>query len=178
VERDSFGAGPIRYTYVGSPVGDILVAGDDAGLRLITLPLGTERQKPGDSWLEDKRPFRDAARQLVEYFDGTRRTFDLQLAIAGTAFQKTAWRALLDVPYGETVSYLELACRIGRPTASRAVGSANAANPLSIVVPCHRVVGTTGALTGYAGGLRAKEFLLRLEGAFPPQPKCPPAGRR
>ena len=171
MKKDSFGAGAVRYTYVGSPVGDILLVGDDAGLRLIALPLGSEKRKPEANWIQDARPFRKAARQLFEYFSGSRRAFDLDPVIEGTAFQKNVWRAVLDIPYGETVSYLEIACRIERPSASRAVGSANGANPFPIVIPCHRVVGKTGALTGYTGGVRWKELLLTLEGAFPPEPK-------
>ena len=171
MQKDTYGAGAVRYTYFGSPVGDIMLVGDDAGLRLIALPLGSEKRKPEPNWIADARPFRPVARQLTEYFDGTRRTFDVNLVIEGTAFQKTVWRALQDIPYGETVSYMGLACRIGRPSASRAVGSANGANPFPIVIPCHRAVGKTGALTGYTGGVRWKKMLLELEGAFPPEPK-------
>lgn len=158
----------IRYAYVRSPMGDILLTGDDKELYLIALPLGSEKQQPEPEWEHEPRAFLDVAQQITEYFAGDRRIFDLPLRLCGTAFQKLVWRALGDIPYGETISYFELACRIGRPTAARAVGSANARNPFSIVLPCHRVVGTSGALTGYSGGLKWKEKLLRLEGALPP----------
>jgi methylated-DNA-[protein]-cysteine S-methyltransferase len=105
----------------------------------------------------------DAARQLNEYFAGERTDFDLPLSLDGTGFQRTVWSGLQDIPYGETISYGELARRIGQPTASRAVGLANGRNPVSIVVPCHRVVGSNGSLTGYGGGLPRKQFLLGLE---------------
>jgi methylated-DNA-[protein]-cysteine S-methyltransferase len=105
----------------------------------------------------------DAARQLAEYFAGERRAFDLPLAPRGTAFQQRVWHALLAIPYGETRSYGELARAIGRPAAARAVGAANAKNPLAIVVPCHRVIGASGELTGYAGGMSAKRWLLAHE---------------
>lgn len=104
-----------------------------------------------------------AARQLAEYFAGERRSFDLPLALAGTEFQRRVWAALRDIPYGETISYAELARRIGQPTAMRAVGLANGRNPVSIVVPCHRVIGASGSLTGYGGGLASKAKLIELE---------------
>ena len=108
-----------------------------------------------------------AARQLAEYFAGTRRTFDLPLAFTarGTPFQQKVWRALLTIPFGETRSYGEIAAQIGSPRAVRAVGAANGRNPISIVAPCHRVVGANGKLTGFAGGLENKAYLLALEGA-------------
>jgi methylated-DNA-[protein]-cysteine S-methyltransferase len=107
-----------------------------------------------------------ARRQLAEYFAGKRRTFDLPLAPHGTEFQCAVWRALADIPYGETISYAQLATRVGKPTATRAVGAANGRNPLPIVLPCHRVIGADGSLTGFGGGLPTKQFLLRLEGAL------------
>ncbi|MCM1251055.1 MAG: methylated-DNA--[protein]-cysteine S-methyltransferase, partial [Alistipes sp.] len=106
---------------------------------------------------------RRAVQELQEYFDGVRRSFDLPLAPAGTPFQQQVWSALLEIPYGETRTYGEIAARIGRPKACRAVGMANNRNPIAIFVPCHRVVGASGALVGYAAGLSVKEFLLRLE---------------
>jgi methylated-DNA-[protein]-cysteine S-methyltransferase len=148
-------------------MGDILIAGTDEKLSLIGLPLGSEKQKPQPSWVHDPEAFAVVGQQITEYFEGRRQTFDLPLAFEGTAFQKMVWQALQNIPFGQTVSYFELACRIGRPSASRAVGSANARNPLPIILPCHRVVGKNGALTGYAGGLRWKEKLLRMEGALP-----------
>jgi methylated-DNA-[protein]-cysteine S-methyltransferase len=106
----------------------------------------------------------EAARQVAEYFDGTRREFDLQLALHGTAFQELVWRQLLTVPYGRVATYGEIGDAIGRPRAVRAVGAANGRNPISIVVPCHRIIGSDGTLTGYGGGLWRKEWLLRHEG--------------
>jgi methylated-DNA-[protein]-cysteine S-methyltransferase len=155
----------MRYDEIDSPVGPLLVAADEAGLRLIHFQAGRDRRKPEASWKRDPKPFRALARQLGEYFRGERRTFDLPLAPRGTAFQLATWRALSTIPYGETISYAELARRVGRPAASRAVGAANGANPLPIVVPCHRVIGTDGSLTGFGGGLEAKRALLELEGA-------------
>ena len=105
----------------------------------------------------------DVRRQLGEYLAGERRAFDVPLALAGTPWQQAVWRALLDVPYGETITYTELAARAGRPGAARAAGAANGRNPIAVIVPCHRVVGTGGALTGYAGGVDAKAWLLALE---------------
>jgi methylated-DNA-[protein]-cysteine S-methyltransferase len=118
------------------------------------------REAPQDPVLQE------AERQLQEYFAGTRTRFELELEFVGTDFQKNVWLALLDIPYGQTRSYAQIAAQIGRPKAVRAVGAANGRNPLSIIAPCHRVVGKSGGLTGYAGGLRAKELLLALEGAY------------
>ena len=104
---------------------------------------------------------------LAAYFDGSSKVFDLELRLAGTPFQQRVWAALLEIPYGQTITYGELAENLGQPTASRAVGLANGANPISIIVPCYRVIGSDGSLTGYGGGLDRKELLLRLEGAGP-----------
>ncbi|HSD67058.1 MAG TPA: methylated-DNA--[protein]-cysteine S-methyltransferase [Vicinamibacteria bacterium] len=155
----------MRYDEIDSPVGPLLVAADEAGLRLIHFQAGRGRRTPDPSWERDPRPFRDLARQLGEYFRRERRTFELPLAPRGTPFQLATWRALSTIPYGETISYAELARRVGRPAASRAVGAANGANPLPIVVPCHRVIGKDGSLTGFGGGLDKKRALLELEGA-------------
>lgn len=164
----------IRYTYVSSPLGDILIAGNDKSLRVIALPIGSEKSKPEPSWFRDPKPFREATRQLAQYFAGSRHDFDLPLMAQGTAFQKTVWQALRDIPYGETVSYFELACRIERPSASRAVAAANADNPFPIVVPCHRIVGNARVLKGYTGSIRWKEDLRRLESATSPDPDGDP----
>lgn len=149
-----------------TPIGTLRVVGDDDGVTRIDLP-NAAAGPPRPEWRHARRtlpgPLREAKRQLREYFDSGRRAFDLPLAPAGTAFQMRVWEALRGIPYGETVSYGELARRIGRPTASRAVGAANGRNPLSIVVPCHRVIGADGALTGYGGGLPVKETLLAHE---------------
>jgi methylated-DNA-[protein]-cysteine S-methyltransferase len=155
----------VRYDELDTPVGPLLVAADDAGLRLIHFQLGRGRRAPEPAWRRDPAPFRDLGRQLAQYFGRTRRTFDLALAPEGTPFQLETWRALAAIPYGTTISYEELARRVGRPKAVRAVGAANGRNPLPIVVPCHRVIGKDGSLTGFGGGLPAKRALLELEGA-------------
>ena len=157
----------MKYTYVGSPLGDLLLAGDEGALHLISFPTGRMRKRPERGWTEDAAPFRAAAKQLGEYFAGKRERFELALAPAGTEFQLAVWQGLRRIPYGRTWSYAELAGRIGRPRAMRAVGAANGANPLPIVVPCHRVIGADGSLTGFGGGLPAKRLLLELEGALP-----------
>jgi methylated-DNA-[protein]-cysteine S-methyltransferase len=117
----------------------------------------------GTDWREDDAPFRDAIEQLGEYFGGERTNFTLRLRMDGTPFQRLAWEALLTIPFGGTISYAEQARRIGRPGAARAVGAANGRNPIAIVVPCHRVIGSSGTLTGYGGGLPLKEWLLNHE---------------
>ena len=154
----------MRYTYLDSPVGRLLLAGDEAGLRLICFPSEQSKRTPQPDWRRDDAPFAEALRQLRAYFAGELLDFDLALAPEGTAFQLAVWQALRRIPYGETVSYGEVARAIGRPTASRAVGAANGRNPLPIVIPCHRVIGSTGKLTGFGGGLDTKAALLALEG--------------
>jgi len=157
----------MNYTYVDSPLGDLLLAGEEGALRLVSFPRGRMRRSPEQGWTEEAAPFRAAAKQLGEYFAGTRERFELVLEPVGTEFQLAVWQALRRIPYGRTWSYAELAQRIGRPRAMRAVGAANGANPLPIVVPCHRVIGADGSLTGFGGGLPAKQLLLELEGALP-----------
>lgn len=130
--------------------------------------------RPQKDWTRSSEPFEAAITQLREYFAGRRRGFDLPLAPAGTDFQRRVWRALTTIAYGETISYGELARRIGNPRASRAVGLANGANPLPIIVPCHRVIGASGALTGFGGGLPIKRTLLALEKARPWKEKDSP----
>jgi methylated-DNA-[protein]-cysteine S-methyltransferase len=148
-----------------SPVGRLLVAGDGKSLIQVHFQSGPRPLRPPKSWIADPAPFRAAIAQLGEYFAGARRTFELPLAPRGTEFQRRVWRALREIPYGKTISYGELARRIGQPSASRAVGLANGANPLPIIVPCHRVIGADGTLTGFGGGLAVKRKLLALEGA-------------
>ena len=145
-------------------VGRLLLAGDGASLIQVCFQSGPRPLRPEAGWIADAAPFRAAVAQLEEYFAGTRRRFDLPLAPRGTEFQRCVWRALTEIPYGRTVSYGELARRIARPGASRAVGLANGANPLPIIVPCHRVIGADGSLTGFGGGLPIKRKLLALEG--------------
>ena len=153
------------YTYVPSPLGDLLVVRDDGGITGLYLPTGRHASAHRPEWIRDDSAFEDARTQLAEYFAGTRTTFDLPLNPSGTAFQAKVWMALREIPYGETASYGETAQAIGSPTASRAVGLANGQNPISIIVPCHRVIGANGSLTGYGGGLDAKKFLLSHEAA-------------
>jgi methylated-DNA-[protein]-cysteine S-methyltransferase len=153
----------IDYAWEDSPVGPLLVAADDEGLRYVLFGAGRSEVKPEPGWREDGSRLREALRQLRAYFKGDLQRFDLPLAPHGTAFQQRVWRELLAIPYGETISYGELARRIGNAGASRAVGLANGSNPISIVIPCHRVIGASGKLTGYGGGLDNKRWLLALE---------------
>jgi methylated-DNA-[protein]-cysteine S-methyltransferase len=158
----------VVYTTMPSPVGPLLLAADADGLRLVEFANPRHRTMPEADWRDgDSALLCETRRQLGEYFSGVRRAFDLPLAPRGTDFQRTVWRALTCIPYGETISYGTLAHRIGLPSAMRAVGAANGRNPLPIVVPCHRVIGSDGSLTGFGGGLATKQFLLRLEGALP-----------
>jgi methylated-DNA-[protein]-cysteine S-methyltransferase len=151
------------YTRAPSPLGLLLLVGTADALTSIWLPSGRDRLDPDPEWAESRAPFKEAVRQLDAYFAGRLRQFDLPLATGGTAFQQRVWRALRDIPYGQTVSYGELARHIERPAAVRAVGAANGQNPISIVIPCHRVIGSNGRLVGYGGGLPAKSALLALE---------------
>jgi methylated-DNA-[protein]-cysteine S-methyltransferase len=151
------------YCYLGSPVGDLLLAGDGEALHLVGFPQGSMRRDPDPDWIHDEQPFAEARRQLEEYFDGRRETFDLPMQLTGTEFQVRVLEELQRIPYGETTSYAAIAARIGRPKAVRAVGAANGRNPIPIIIPCHRVIGSRGDLTGFGGGLDTKEALLRLE---------------
>ena len=156
---------------MNSPVGRLLLVASSGGLTHVLFldrpggPPPSSLRPIGDDTPAAARILANAKRQLGEYFAGKRRTFDLPLAPAGTAFQMAVWRGLREIPWGETRSYGDIARRIGRPRAVRAVGAANGANPISIVVPCHRVIGHDGRLTGFGGGLPAKRTLLELEGA-------------
>jgi methylated-DNA-[protein]-cysteine S-methyltransferase len=151
------------YSTFDSPVGELLLVGDDDGLRGLYLPGHKRGPRVGADWERDDAALERVRAQLAEYFAGERTDFDLLLAPAGTPFQHEVWEALKQIPFGETRCYGDLARELGRPGAARAVGAANGRNPISIVVPCHRVVGSTGTLTGYAGGVAAKERLLALE---------------
>jgi len=160
-------AGRRSHAVVDSPVGPLtLIAADGV---LAGLYMTEQRHLPPDEVFgepaeePDSQPFAAASRQLREYFGGERTEFDLELALDGTAFQRRVWTALRDIPYGLTISYGQLADRIGQPSASRAVGLANGKNPIGIIVPCHRVVGADGSLTGYGGGIERKQFLLAHE---------------
>jgi methylated-DNA-[protein]-cysteine S-methyltransferase len=151
------------FTRIESPLGPLLLAADDVGLRRIEFANGRSASPPDPAWKEDPSLLKEVMRQLRAYFAGELDTFDLRLAPEGTPFQLKVWNLLCDIPYGETISYGELAHRIGNPKASRAVGLANGSNPIPIVIPCHRVIGSNGKLTGYGGGLPVKEKLLALE---------------
>jgi len=148
-----------------TPVGRLLLAGDAAALRLVHFQSGPHPVRPPPQWREDGVPFARTLAQLGEYFGGARRSFRLRLAPQGTTFQLAVWQALRSIPFGQTVSYAELARRLGNARGARAVGLANGANPLPIIVPCHRVIGADGSLTGFGGGLYIKRALLSLEGA-------------
>jgi methylated-DNA-[protein]-cysteine S-methyltransferase len=153
----------VDYRYLDTPVGRLLLAREGRDLRLINFQRSRLPARPDPSWHQRPDVFDDVVSQLTEYFTGRRQRFELPLAPDGTPFQQRVWRELQNVPYGVTISYGRLAARIGQPTASRAVGLANGSNPLAIVIPCHRVIGANGTLTGYGGGLPIKERLLALE---------------
>jgi len=151
------------YDHLESPVGKLLLAAEDGGLRHIGFELGRHPVWIGDDWRRDASAFAAARAQLAAYFAGELLAFDLPLAAQGTAFQLGVWAELQRIPYGATISYGELAARVGDRSASRAVGAANGRNPLPIVVPCHRVIGADGSLTGFGGGIATKKFLLEHE---------------
>jgi methylated-DNA-[protein]-cysteine S-methyltransferase len=153
----------VFYTTYESPVGPLLLAGDSDALRLVSFESGKHAAPPRADWKHDKAPFAEVIRQLQAYFRVELREFDVALALKGSDFQLRVWNALRRIPYGETISYLQLAERIGNPKAVRAVGLANGSNPVPIIVPCHRVIGSDGSLTGFGGGLSSKKKLLELE---------------
>jgi methylated-DNA-[protein]-cysteine S-methyltransferase len=154
-----------EYKYMPSPVGQLTLVARDGKLTAILW----EKERPNSVRLgvlqeaNNSPVLEETERQLKEYFAGTRNRFELELDFAGTDFQKKVWQALLTIPFGETRSYSQIAAQIGSPKAVRAVGAANGRNPISIVAPCHRVIGASGGLTGFAGGLEAKQYLLQLE---------------
>ena len=153
----------IVYTYMKSPYGAVLLARTEEGLTHISFQEGSKPVTPHARWREANEPLLNAIEQLNAYFYGEVCAFDLPLAPAGTPFQQRVWAALQNIPCGESISYAELARRIGQPSAVRAVGAANGRNPLPVIIPCHRVIGKDGKLTGYAGGLAIKRGLLDLE---------------
>lgn len=155
---------PMHYCYYESPVGQLLLTGRDR-LETLNFPLGKTRREPEPDWTEGTAFFLKVLNQLDAYFDGSLRRFhlDLDLKAQGTPFQQKVWQELQKIPYGQTISYGELAARIGNPNAFRAVGMANGKNPISIIVPCHRVIGKDGSLTGFGGGIDVKKQLLCLE---------------
>ncbi|MGH9504896.1 MAG: methylated-DNA--[protein]-cysteine S-methyltransferase [Terriglobales bacterium] len=151
------------YTRMESPVGPLLLVADGTGLRRIEFVNGRKPAQPDPQWRNDESALGETIRQLRAYFAGELERFDLPLAPEGTPFQLSVWNRLNEIPYGETISYGQLARRLGNPNASRAVGLANGSNPIPIVIPCHRVIGSNGKLTGYGGGLPIKQKLLALE---------------
>jgi methylated-DNA-[protein]-cysteine S-methyltransferase len=152
----------IRYRTIDSPIGPLTLAGQQSVLSHLRMVDQTYEPNRSD-WVFDAQAFPDAVDQLQAYFAGQRTAFDLQLELRGSEFQRRVWDALLTIPYGETRSYGEIAEQIGAAGAARAVGLANGRNPIAIIVPCHRVIGTSGGLTGYGGGLDRKRALLELE---------------
>ncbi len=151
------------YTTMESPIGELLLVGDGDNLSGMYMQDGRKPKTIATGWQEASVPLADARTQLEEYFAAARTTFDIPLALEGAPFEREVWRALGDIPYGETVSYGEIARRVGQPSAARAVGLANGRNPIAVIVPCHRVIGADGTLTGYGGGLERKRLLLDLE---------------
>ena len=159
----------VDYDYLDTPIGRLLLAADEHGLRCIEFPRADQGARIRSHWRRSRARLGDAVAQLEAWFAGDLLAFDLALAAEGTAFRKAVWNELVRIPYGETISYGELARRVGDPSASRAVGAANGANPLPIVVPCHRVIGANGKLTGFGGGLPTKQWLLEHERRHAPR---------
>ena len=155
----------MEYCYYKSPIGPLLLAGkaDQELLLYVGFPKGKGRLEPRSIWKKQDQGFSRTKQQLSEYFAGKRQSFDLPLQPTGTDFQLDVLNALQTIPYGQSRSYREIAEQIGRPTAFRAVGAANGRNPIPIIIPCHRVIGANGSLTGFGGGLETKRFLLELE---------------
>ncbi len=151
------------YHYHNTSIGELLLAGDGDNLCLLGFPSGKMQRRHEAEWLKDRAPFIEACSQLDAYFAGELKEFDLALMPQGTVFQESVWSALTEIPYGETWSYGQLATNIGKPKASRAVGAANGVNPIPVIIPCHRVIGSSGKLTGFGGGIETKQFLLELE---------------
>lgn len=151
------------YQWMESPTGKLLLAADESGLRAVSFAEGRTPPQVSSEWKKDPTPLREPIRQLRAFFAGELQRFNLTLKPEGTEFQKRVWNALLEIPFGETTSYGELARQLGNPAASRAVGLANGSNPIAIIIPCHRVIGSTGKLTGYGGGLENKRWLLDFE---------------
>jgi methylated-DNA-[protein]-cysteine S-methyltransferase len=151
------------YSYIDSPLGQIVVRGDGELLTGLFIAQHKRWHGPDISWQQADEPFLEIRGQLAEYFAGQRREFTVPLRLVGTPFQRRVWQELVRIPFGTTISYAQLAGRIGQPTATRAVGHANGRNPIAILVPCHRVIGANGKLTGYASGIDQKQWLLNLE---------------
>ena len=159
----------IAYDFFDSPIGPLVVAAEDEAIVALLLPKDGKPAHVPPEWHRAPTRLREARAQLAAYFAGTLLAFDLDLAPRGTAFQRSVWSQLRLIPYGDTTSYVELARRLGNPNAMRAVGAANGANPIAIIVPCHRVIGSSGALTGFGGGLPIKRWLLDHERRHAPR---------
>jgi methylated-DNA-[protein]-cysteine S-methyltransferase len=153
----------LLYTTLASPIGELLLLGDGSSLCGLYMQEGRKPMALAGGWEPALDAFADVSAQLAEYFAGERTSFDVRVRMDGTPFQRRVWRALRDIGYGETISYGELARRVGSPAAARAVGLANGCNPIAVIVPCHRVIGANGTLTGYGGGIERKRLLLELE---------------
>lgn len=159
-----------HYDYMDTPIGSLLLAGCKHYLRFVGFPQAPKGQEahtprqPLDTWQQDGEMFTRAKHELAEYFAGTRTEFTVPIKLTGSGFQCAVWQALQDVPYGETCSYGDIAHAINNPKSSRAVGGANNANPIPVIVPCHRIIGADKSMTGFGGGIPTKEFLLDLEG--------------
>jgi methylated-DNA-[protein]-cysteine S-methyltransferase len=153
----------LYFTRMSSPINELTIVADAEAIREIRFYAGRNALPVPEHWIEGNRVCDRTVTQLEEYFAGERRRFDLPLAPRGTSFQRRVWLELMEIPYGQTISYGEMARRIGQPTASRAVGAANGSNPIPIVIPCHRVIGKNGSLVGFGGGLSVKKRLLDLE---------------
>ncbi len=169
----------VLYTTRDSPLGELLLVGDGQSLTGLYMQAQKYAREVQEGWRRDAKAFRTIDEQLTAYFAGELRTFDLSLAPYGTDFQRTVWRALLNIEFGTTTTYGEIARRIGSPNAPRAVGLANGHNPIGIIVPCHRVIGANGSLTGYGGGIERKRWLLAHEAQWNyelAQEPAPPAG--
>lgn len=159
-----------HYDYLDTSIGSLLLAGCERYLRFVSFPEAQEGHQghtpcdPLPTWKQDRTKFTQARQELTEYFSGTRTKFTVPIKLSGSEFQRSVWQALQDVPYGETCSYGNIAHAINNPKASRAVGGANNANPIPVIVPCHRIIGADKSMTGFGGGIPTKEFLLDLEG--------------
>jgi methylated-DNA-[protein]-cysteine S-methyltransferase len=164
------------WTVLDSPIDSLLLVGDETGLRELWMQPHDQRRGPPADAVRDDDALATPVTQLREYFAGERRSFDLPLSPQGTAFQQKVWLALREIPYGRTTTYGEIATDLGQPTASRAVGLANGRNPLAVIVPCHRVIGANGSLTGFGGGLPRKRWLLDHERAMLGEVGAAPAG--
>lgn len=162
----------LYYHYLDAPIGLFLLAGTDTALHFTSFSSGRQKRKPKPDWRADRGALNYAIDAFEAYFSGEAKGFNIPVAPIGTPFQRQVWEALIDIPYGETASYGDIARAVGRPAAFRAVGAANRANHLPVIIPCHRVIGADGTLTGFGGGLEVKEQLLRLEGAFPSEPQA------